>query len=540
MTYVTDFTGITYASDGEPDATWNGISGLHTPVIVSYSFVEPGDIGIWQAGAPYANAGYTSFTAAQRANFRDVLALYSHAAGIVFVEAASSAGMVNVMDTSGSGWGGWANTAYSNLTYTGHGELVVDSTGNYDERSYGFLTMMHEMGHALGLQHPWEGGITLNPSVDDQLHTVMTYNNTMPYTDHLGTLDVAAVQYLYGAASATAGWSAAFALGILSVTGSALADTILGIAGQNRINGADGSDRLYGRQDADVLHGGNGNDVTSGNGGADTLFGDLGNDTLYGFGAVQDWAEGANTLYGGNGADKLYGGHANDLLNGGMGRDMLEGGRGDDTLNGGDGGDWLYGGAESDDYGRDRIYGGAGNDIIRGGAGDDTAYGGFGNDSIVGEGGQNVLCGGLGDDTLSGAAGWQDRLYGNEGNDLLQGGSQSSTLDGGIGNDTLQGGAGWDVLIGGVGNDVLIGGGGAGSSDVLTGGLGRDTFVLLASDAGGQFHLTDFTRGLDKVDLRDLQVTFGAVAFQADWFHVGTIWVETAAALQMTASDFEL
>ena len=207
MTVAADYTSILYSADGQPNLAWNGgIAPTGTPVIVTYSFVEGADLAGWEANSSYANDGYTALTAAQRANFRDVLAIYQQAAGIVFVETTSGDAMVNVMNTSGSSWGGWANTAYSTVNYTGSGELVIDNSGNYDEGSFGFQTMLHELGHAMGLQHPWEGDVTLDPSLDDQWHTVMTYNNTSPYTDHLGTLDVAAMQAQYGAAAATAGW----------------------------------------------------------------------------------------------------------------------------------------------------------------------------------------------------------------------------------------------------------------------------------------------------------------------------------------------
>ena len=539
MTTTTNFTGITYATDGDPNATWNGVAGLHAPVIVTYSFVETADIGPWQATSSYANNGYTSFTAAQRANFRDALAEYSKAAGIVFVEATSGQGMINAMDTSGSGWGGWANVAYSTETYTGHGELIVDNSGAYDEGTYGFQTMLHELGHAMGLQHPWEGSVTLDPLVDDQWHTVMTYNNSYPYTDHLGTLDVAAMRYLYGAASATAGWAVALVGGVLHVTGSARGDVLQGIDVRNSLGGGLGADKIYGREATDTLHGGFGNDVLSGHGGSDDVFGDAGNDVLYGYAAQNAWDSGTDHLFGGLGDDRLYGGYNGDNLFGGAGNDLLGGSRGDDTLHGGDGADSLYGGIETDAYGRDLLYGELGNDLIKGGLGDDTGYGGSGNDQLFGEEGSDSLYGGLGGDRLDGGTGW-DTIYGDEGNDFVAGGDDSDQLYGGAGNDTIYGGSGFDTLDGGAGNDVLVGVGVSGSSDTLTGGEGADRFVFLATDMGGEFHLTDFTRGSDVLDLRNMHVAFGDITFQGSFFHIGTMWVQTAVAAQLTAADFLL
>ena len=69
MAVATDYTSILYAADGQPNIAWNGMTTAGTPVIVTYSFVEVADLAAWEATTPYANDGYTSLTAAQRANF---------------------------------------------------------------------------------------------------------------------------------------------------------------------------------------------------------------------------------------------------------------------------------------------------------------------------------------------------------------------------------------------------------------------------------------------------------------------------------------
>ncbi len=482
MTVATDYTSILYAADGQPDIAWNGITNAGAPVIVTYSFVEGVDLAVWEANSGYTNDGYTSFTEAQRANFRDALALYEAAAGIRFVEVASGEAMINAINTSGSGWGGWANTAYSTDYYTGEGELVVDNSGNYDEGSYGFQTILHELGHAMGLEHPWEGGITLDPAIDDQWHTVMTYNNSWPYTDHLGTLDVAAMQVQYGAAAAAAGWVLSFAAGILTVTGTVAADNILGVAGANRLNGEGGADSLHGRQADDTLKGGVGDDGLWGNVGSDKLFGEAGNDALYGFETAAGWADGRDSLYGGDGRDTLTGGSGDDLLLGGKGRDVLNGRDSADVMHGGAGGDRLYGGAVGGSWG-DQI------------------------------------------------------MYGDTGNDALNGGNGSDQLYGGTQNDTLNGGAGWDSLYGGDSDDLMQAGGGS-TVDHFTGGAGADVFQFDAADGGSQMYLTDFTRGADKIDLSDLGVTYADVSKSGAWLQIGTLWINTTVTAQVTASDF--
>ena len=74
-----------------------------------------------------------------------------------------------------------------------------------------------------------------------------------------------------------------------------------------------------------------------------------------------------------------------------------------------------------------------------------------------------------------------------------------------VGNDVdnvLTGLGGDDVLIGGLGNDTLIGGEGA---DELSGGAGADLFVIEGNDI-----ITDFTSGEDSIDLSGYDFTYVA------------------------------
>jgi Ca2+-binding RTX toxin-like protein len=67
-----------------------------------------------------------------------------------------------------------------------------------------------------------------------------------------------------------------------------------------------------------------------------------------------------------------------------------------------------------------------------------------------------------------------------------------------MGIENLTGGAFDDTLTGGTGTNVLTGGAG---NDTLTGGNGNDTFVF---EAGfGQDTVTDFTSGVDVIEVRD-------------------------------------
>jgi Ca2+-binding RTX toxin-like protein len=67
---------------------------------------------------------------------------------------------------------------------------------------------------------------------------------------------------------------------------------------------------------ADEIYALNGNDIVNGAGGDDSIFGGAGDDSLS----------------GDSGNDSIYGNLGNDLLNGGFGNDFLNGGRDNDSL----------------------------------------------------------------------------------------------------------------------------------------------------------------------------------------------------------------
>ncbi len=203
-----------------------------------------------------------------------------------------------------------------------------------------------------------------------------------------------------------------------------------------------GNNKHLGTANADIIDGLDGNDTLLGLTGDDLLLGGNGLDSL-------DGGTGADTLRGGSGADVLLGNANDDRLLGEDGNDTLDGGNGADTLDGGSGGDRLTGGDGDDYYVIDNLA-----DQIR------EAEAETGTDTVASlisfslpDWIEHLIL--LGMETLTGTGNaLNNRLTGNDAANGLDGGNGMDTLIGGAGADTLDGGFGVDELIGGDGDDL--------------------------------------------------------------------------------------
>lgn len=92
------------------------------------------------------------------------------------------------------------------------------------------------------------------------------------------------------------------------------------------------------------------------------------------------------------------------------------------------------------------------------------------------------------------------------GNDEFRMSSGGDRVRGYAGDDAMYGYRGRDTLQGDGGNDILVGGA---AGDRLTGGAGRDSFDFnMVSESGltasTRDVIVDFTRGMDRIDLRNI------------------------------------
>ncbi|MBK8176690.1 MAG: matrixin family metalloprotease [Rhodospirillales bacterium] len=556
---------------------WGGSVGVGATI--SYSFASTSSV--WASGyglGEPSKSGYQPLNATEQAWFRSALAAWSDVANVKFVETTETSSNVGDIRVAYSSLSSIDSNAYawsyypSSYAESGDVWLNDDYSWSYGVGSYSYMTLIHEIGHTLGLKHPFEGGDTLPTLEDNYQYTLMSYTDSdgadvYPSTPML--YDVLAIQYIYGANYATRSGDTVYTSNPGELRARAIwdgggndtfdlsahtswVDVDLRPGGFSSIGlNSDGSHAI----DNIAICFGTVIENAIGGSGDDTIGGNTANNHLDGGG-------GNDQLFGGNGADSLAGGTGDDLLNGGAGADTLDGGTGVNTLFGA-GGDDLYllssardiiierAGAGidsvqsfvtcslsanvenltllgSDDIdgtgnalantlngnaGANLLAGAAGYDTILGGSGGDTIHGGAGNDSVIGGNGPDALLGNIGNDTLRGGAG----------DDWMSAGDGRDSLDGGDGRDTLLGGAGADTLNGGAGNDTLDGGGG---NDQLFGGAGGDWFLLRDLNNGVAETITIIGYWGSGGDVIDLPLGAASVVSEA---HDGDAWVLTLA-----------
>lgn len=334
-----------------PAPGWNG-AALGRPQAVTVSFATDA-LGQAGRGTALGAADWAPFSAAQRQAAREALASWSAAAGLTFVEVADTAAGrgVDVRFRLEALPAGVLGAAY----FPRGGAVALDlDTFRGDALApggIGRLALLHEIGHAIGLKHPFDGAAVLPDEQSVWSRTVMAYDQgDAPIPGVIGDLDARAAAFLYGGPDAAAargvtwGWDA-----------DRQAVRATGGAGDDAIAVLD--------YPVHLLDGGAGADRLTGGAGDDTLLGGPGDDLLLGL-------AGADFLVGGPGDDRLEGGDGDDELLGEAGGDVLLGGAGLDVLLGGDGDDWLLGGA-----GADALRGGAGRNRLQGGPGADVAEG---------------------------------------------------------------------------------------------------------------------------------------------------------------------
>ncbi|MFS2071434.1 M10 family metallopeptidase C-terminal domain-containing protein [Pseudomonas sp. CT11-2] len=523
FTSFTSMTGNKFVDSLLADDHWYGPRWHEqgTPTMLTYSFAGTGSLFArdYSPSNEYEN-GY-SLTGAQQSAVTSALGGWSAVANVQFSLVQET--VVNVGDLRFGGYYGmdskYAAWAYFPDTTPAGGDVWIGPSTNDPspvKGSFDYLTFVHEIGHALGLKHPFDttpdNKLVLDPSLDDVRFTVMSYNDSYSYQPTTPMLlDILAIQSLYGANTQ---WQAGNTVYSWAPTQSVF-ETIWDAGGNDTI---DASNQLA----AVRINLNEGQFSQIGKAFTDPN-GDAFNEGL----AIAYGAKIENA-YGSAFDDSLIGNSLGNLLNGMAGADTMDGGAGNDNYVVDNTGDVVIERSTSISE-IDTVYSfidyTLGSNLENLTLLDGANLNGTGNalnNVITGNNGNNILDGGIGADYLAGGTGNDTYIVDNIRDVIVETSTLASeidivrssatfTLSANLENLTLTGAANIDgignaqnnVITGNDGNNQLVGGAGL---DTLIGGKGNDDYGL---DQAGELALVqeNANEGTDT-----LYITYAATA----------------------------
>ena len=306
-------------------------------------------------GSGVSNNGFHEFSDVQKDAVRTALLEFEKVINVEFVEVAEENDQVGTI-RFGISQDDLGDTSVNNTVAIAWGVDSYWSVGgdvwldtNHDDAdlgkgTYEFLTLIHEIGHAMGLGHPHIGGAqTLQPELDFINYTVMSYEEPdwayfgsgsdryITISDSLMVYDIQALQYIYGANNDYNSGNTKYEFDPTKPNSLTIWDgggeDLLDFSNFNYRCDIDLNDGAYstikyaawnpddnfgiafntfienvlGSQSSDTIIGNELDNEISGNNGNDTLYGGAGND-------IFDWDEGSR-----DGVDTMHGGTGNDI-----------------------------------------------------------------------------------------------------------------------------------------------------------------------------------------------------------------------------------
>ena len=245
---------------GGPD--WNYVTPAGNTIRYTFSIASDNE------GANSPANGLMAFSAGQQGGARAAMAYLGAVTGIVFAETADGA-LADVHLASKDLGGGTAGLASWGAGHSFSGERLV----SYSAEAYVYLDdvaaalpenatlapgsgglqiLLHELGHMLGLKHPFEDAIRLPADQDNTSNSLLSYSNVGGPYSTFSQYDIAALNWLYGGDGLGGALGMNSTGGARFITGTGRADTLAGGAADDRLQGAGGNDTLDGGNGTDT------------------------------------------------------------------------------------------------------------------------------------------------------------------------------------------------------------------------------------------------------------------------------------------------
>lgn len=223
------------------------------------------------AGNEKDRTGQEAFTLAQQ-NFarQAIIEELGRITGIRFVETSDGAAAqihfcnLDIAGSNITGLCSWKtnysyDTSNNLVAYDADAYIYLDNNEWYAQNrdltpgGQGYETLLHELGHALGLKHPFEGDIHLPGTTDNTANTLMSYVEAGGPYQHFNQYDVAALNWLYGGDGLRGDLGINSATGARYFTGTNMADTLTGTAFNDTLEGDGGNDFIDGGAGTDTV-----------------------------------------------------------------------------------------------------------------------------------------------------------------------------------------------------------------------------------------------------------------------------------------------
>ncbi|EHM52523.1 immunoglobulin-like domain-containing protein, partial [Cardiobacterium valvarum] len=329
---------------------------------ITYAFSENG----MENGK--AVEGHRPFSAQQKADIRTVLDHLEEHVNVKFTEGSNATlnFYLHRLEDGTSGYGVYGGNVHLNTQYYAADDAfaqkppyTIDTANHNLTLKHGWGTVLHEIGHSLGMDHPFghdDSSLDINKAEDRNDLTVMSYTTgqydydvdlgqgwTSPKVPlsptKLGIYDLAALHHAYGVNPNYHSGDDTY--GFKPFNKDAVGNDIY-------IHDGGGQDTFDASEQTldlniDLTPG---SWIYAGSKAGHLALDDSGNPTtgqaFIGYGTQIESAKGGtgnDTIKGNSAANYLFGFDGDDNIDGGAGNDQIEGGRGNDTLKGGAGAD---------------------------------------------------------------------------------------------------------------------------------------------------------------------------------------------------------